>query len=100
MKVGKVVRLLELIGHLQAGRGSNAEGLAKELGVATRTIFRDLDTLKQAGVPLVYEESGQRYRMPTNYYLPPTNFTPHAQSRWSRCGLRWNQRRFSSLRWA
>ena len=50
--------------------------MAKELGVATRTIFRDLDTLKQAGVPLVYEESEQRYRIPTNYYLPPTNFTP------------------------
>ncbi|MCE9606209.1 MAG: YafY family transcriptional regulator [Planctomycetia bacterium] len=76
MKVGKVVRLLELIGHLQAGRGSNAESLARELGVASRTIFRDLDTLKKAGVPLVYEESEQRYRIPTNYYLPPTNFTP------------------------
>jgi len=76
MKVGKVVRLLELVGHLQAGRGSNAESLARELGVAARTIFRDLDTLKQAGVPLVYEESERRYRIPTNYYLPPTNFTP------------------------
>lgn len=76
MKVGKVVRLLELIGHLQAGRGSNAEALARELGVAARTIFRDLDTLRKAGVPLVYEEAEQRYRIPTNYYLPPTNFTP------------------------
>lgn len=45
--------------------------------VAERTIFRDLDTLRKAGVPLIYDESEQRYRIPINYYLPPTNFTPH-----------------------
>jgi proteasome accessory factor B len=47
------------------------------LGVAERTIFRDLETLREAGVPLVYDESEQRYRIPSNFYLPPTNFTPH-----------------------
>lgn len=77
MKVGKVVRLLELVARLQSGRGSNAAALASELRVAPRTIFRDLETLREAGVPLVYDESEQRYRIPINYYLPPTNFTPH-----------------------
>ena len=77
MKAGKVVRLLELVSHLQSGRGSNAASLASELGVAERTIFRDLETLREAGVPLVYDEAEQRYRIPSNYYLPPTNFTPH-----------------------
>jgi proteasome accessory factor B len=77
MKVGKVVRLLELIAQLQSGRGSNAAALAAKLGVAQRTIFRDIDTLREAGVPLVYDDAEQRYRIPSNYYLPATNFTPH-----------------------
>jgi proteasome accessory factor B len=76
MKVGKVVRLLELIAHLQSGRGANADALALELGVAARTVFRDLQTLREAGVPLVYDGAEQRYRIPSNYYLPPTNFAP------------------------
>jgi predicted DNA-binding transcriptional regulator YafY len=76
MKVAKVVRLLELVARLQSGRGANAAGLGRELGVSERTIFRDLDTLREAGVPLVYDEEEQRHRIPINYYLPPTNFTP------------------------
>ncbi|MBA4018110.1 MAG: WYL domain-containing protein [Pirellula sp.] len=76
MKVGKVVRLLELVGRLQSGRGANAAGLSQELGVSERTVFRDLETLREAGVPLVYDEQEQRHRIPINFYLPPTNFTP------------------------
>ncbi|MGC3969741.1 MAG: YafY family protein [Pirellulales bacterium] len=76
MKVAKVVRLLELVARLQSGPGANSEGLARELGVSQRTIFRDLETLREAGVPLVFDEHEQRHRIPINYYLPPTNFTP------------------------
>lgn len=77
MKGGKVVRLLELIALLQAGRGSSVPQLAEKLGVSGRTVFRDLDTLREAGVPLMYDEAEQRHRIPDNYYLPATNFTPH-----------------------
>lgn len=76
-KVSKVVRLLELIGLLQSGRPANAAALAQSLGVTQRTVFRDLDALREAGVPLIFDEAEQRYRIPSNYYLPPTNFTPH-----------------------
>ncbi len=44
--------------------------------MSRRTIFRDLDVLRQSGVPLVFDENEQRYRIPSDYYLPPTNFTP------------------------
>jgi len=61
---------------LQVGRGYNAEALAQACEVSRRTIFRDLDALRQSGVPLRYDERLQRYHIPETYYLPPTNFTP------------------------
>ena len=61
---------------LQAGRGYNAEALAQACEVSRRTIFRDLDALRQSGVPLSYDDRGQRYHIPETYFLPPTNFTP------------------------
>jgi len=67
---------LKLVGLLQAGKARNAEGLAVECGVSRRTIFRDLDILRQSGVPLQFDELSQLYRIPDTYYLPPTNFTP------------------------
>ena len=60
---------------LQAGRGHNVNALAGACGVSRRTIFRDLDTLKKAGVPLQFSGHEQRYRIPQQYFLPPTDFT-------------------------
>ena len=76
MNLSRIRRLLKLIGMLQAGRGYNAEALAQACEVCRRTIFRDLDALRQSGVPLRYDERLQRYHIPETYYLPPTNFTP------------------------
>ena len=76
MNLAKIHRLLQLIGLLQAGRGYNAESLAQECGVSRRTIFRDLDMLRQSGIPLAFDERQQNYRIPGACLLPPTNFTP------------------------
>jgi len=76
MNLSRIRRLLNLIGMLQAGRGYNAEALARACEVSRRTIFRDLDALRQSGVPLHYDDRAQRYHIPETYFLPPTNFTP------------------------
>ena len=76
MNLSRIHRLLKLLGTLQTGRGYNTEHLAQACGVSRRTIFRDLEALREAGVPLVYNEQEQRYRIPSTYFLPPTNFTP------------------------
>ena len=49
--------------------------MAEACGVSRRTIFRDLETLKEAGVPLQFESDSQRYIIPSSFFLPPTNFT-------------------------
>ena len=76
MNLARIHRLLQLIGLLQVGRGYNAESLALECGVSRRTIFRDLDMLRQSGIPLAFDEGRQRYCIPGACLLPPTNFTP------------------------
>ena len=76
MNLDRIHRLLDLIGLLQAGRGYNAEGLAQACGVSRRSIFRDLNLLRQSGVPVAFDESRQCYRIPGACLLPPTNFTP------------------------
>ncbi|MBS0210670.1 MAG: WYL domain-containing protein [Planctomycetes bacterium] len=72
----RIVRLVELISLLQAGPGHTASSLARECGVSRRTIFRDLEILRQAGVPLEFNDDRQRYHVPGAVLLPPTNFTP------------------------
>ena len=75
MNLSRIKRLVQLIGLLQAGKGRNAGDLAVACSVSRRTIFRDLDVLRQAGVPLLFDDDQGHYRIPGTYYLPPTNFT-------------------------
>jgi len=69
----RVQRLLKLLHLLQGSRGCNASALANQCGVSRRTIFRDLDTLRRAEVPLVYDAARNCYSIPNVYFLAPTN---------------------------
>ncbi|MGD9722136.1 MAG: helix-turn-helix transcriptional regulator [Pirellulales bacterium] len=75
MNLSKISRLVQLLGLLQAAKGLNVGALADACGVSRRTIFRDLDVLRQAGVPLLLDDDSGIYRIPGTYFLPPTNFT-------------------------
>jgi proteasome accessory factor B len=76
MKLSRISRLIQVLGLLQTSKGHNAGDLARECGVSRRTIFRDLDVLRKAGVPLLHDDEHDVYRIPGTYFLPPTNFTP------------------------
>lgn len=43
--------------------------------MSRRTVFRDVKSLKQAGVPVEFDEGGKRYRIDGAHYLTPTNLT-------------------------
>jgi predicted DNA-binding transcriptional regulator YafY len=70
-------RLFALAEHLRARRtGVTAEQLAARFGVTVRTIYRDLDALREAELPLVAERGrGGGYALDRSYVLPPVNFT-------------------------
>lgn len=68
--------MLQLLQLLQSEPGADANGLADACGVGKRTVFRDLEALRTAGVPLEYDRDDGRYRIPGTFFLPPTNLTP------------------------
>ncbi len=75
MNLTRISRLIQLLGLLHSAKGQNAGQLADAAGVSRRTIFRDLEVLRNAGVPLLFDDDNNVYRIPGTYYLPPTNFT-------------------------
>jgi proteasome accessory factor B len=75
MNIKRITRLLKLLQMLQSGSGQNVSGLARDCGVSRRTMFRDLEALRVAGVPIDYDQDLDRYSIPGSYFLPPINFT-------------------------
>ena len=71
----RIRRLIKLIEHLQSGRVLNSKDLSQLCGVSRRTVFRDLKTLQDSGVPVLYDEQKQGYWMTTAAFLPPTDLT-------------------------
>ena len=56
--------------------GVTAEALAERFGVTIRTVYRDLDSLRDASLPLHAERGrGGGYALDKAYSLPPVNFT-------------------------
>ncbi len=70
----RLARLTAILIQLQANRLVTARDLAEKHQVSIRTIYRDIKTLEQSGVPIITEE-GKGYTMMDGYSLPPVMFT-------------------------
>lgn len=66
-------RLFALVQLLRNRRFATAQELAGELGVAPRTVYRDVQDLSRSGVPIV-GEAGVGYRLDAKHTLPPLTF--------------------------
>ncbi len=64
---------------LQSRRVVRAEDLAAHFEISVRTVYRDLDALGEAGVPIV-GEAGVGYSLVKGYHLPPVMFTAEEAS--------------------
>lgn len=75
--VRRQARLFAIAEHLRSRRtGITAESLAERFGVTVRTIYRDLDSLREAQLPLRADRGrGGGYALDRAYTLPPVNFT-------------------------
>jgi predicted DNA-binding transcriptional regulator YafY len=70
----RLSRLVAILTQLQARRLVTSTKLAEKFGVSTRTIYRDLKALEQAGVPILTED-GKGYTLMEGYKIPPIMFT-------------------------
>ena len=66
-------RLTAILIHLQTKRVVRAQELANRFGISLRTVYRDVRSLEEAGVP-IGAEAGVGYFL-TDYNLPPVMFT-------------------------
>src|SRR6266567_4782880 len=67
-------RLLAIILELQGKGRQRAEDLAETFETSKRTIYRDVQALGEAGVPVV-SIPGRGYSLMKGYFLPPLSFT-------------------------
>ncbi len=72
--MNKTERMLAVVLELQRGGGRRAEDLAATFETSVRTIYRDMEALSEAGVPLV-ATPGRGYALMPGYFLPPVAFT-------------------------
>ncbi|MHB8647952.1 MAG: helix-turn-helix transcriptional regulator [Thermomicrobiales bacterium] len=66
-------RLLAIVLELQRAGKRRAVDLAATFETSVRTIYRDMEALSEAGVPIV-AVPGQGYALMAGYFLPPLSF--------------------------
>jgi predicted DNA-binding transcriptional regulator YafY len=67
-------RLLAMVLEIRLRGDCRAEDLAHVFGISKRTVYRDIEALCEAGVPIV-SVMGQGYQLAKGYFLPPLSFT-------------------------
>ncbi|MGF9947414.1 YafY family protein, partial [Priestia megaterium] len=78
--MNKTDRLLAIVLELQRKEVIRAENLAALFETSVRTIYRDIQALSEAGVPII-GAPGRGYSLMEGYFLPPIGFTvPEAVS--------------------
>lgn len=70
----RLARLIAILTELQSKRIVTAKSISEKHKVSIRTVYRDIRTLEQSGIPVITEE-GIGYSLIPGYKLPPVMFT-------------------------
>ncbi|HBO57800.1 MAG TPA: hypothetical protein DD622_05110 [Opitutae bacterium] len=74
IKYTRVHRLLEIISLVQSQRGWNAKSLAEKCETTERNIYRDINQIKEAGIPIeAVKDHG--YQINGAFFMPPVRLT-------------------------
>lgn len=70
----RISRLTAIVTDLQAKKLVTATELAKKYQVSIRTVYRDIRTLEESGIP-IFTEEGRGYSLVEGFSLPPVMFS-------------------------
>lgn len=72
--MNRIDRISAILIQLQSRRVVKAADIAERFNISLRTVYRDVKTLEEAGIPLI-GEAGVGYSIMDGYRLPPVMFT-------------------------
>ncbi len=72
--MNRIDRISAILIQLQSRRVVKAADIAERFNISLRTVYRDIKTLEEAGIPLI-GEAGVGYSIMDGYRLPPVMFT-------------------------
>src|ERR1700743_1562548 len=72
--MNRIDRISAILIQLQSRRVVKAGDIADRFNISLRTVYRDIRTLEEAGIPLI-GEAGVGYSIMDGYRLPPVMFT-------------------------
>ncbi len=72
--MNRIDRISAILIQLQSRKIVKAQDIADRFSISLRTVYRDIKTLEEAGVPLI-GEAGVGYSLLDGYRLPPVIFT-------------------------
>lgn len=72
--MNRIDRLVATVLLLQSRKIVRARDIAAHFEISTRTVYRDVRALCEAGVPIA-AEAGEGYSLVEGYHLPPVMFT-------------------------
>lgn len=72
--MSKLIRLLRIINLVQSSPGIKVKELAERCETTERTIYRDLEILTTANIPIVHEGHGKGYKFIGKFKLHPINW--------------------------
>ncbi len=73
--MNRIDRISAILIHLQSRKVVKAQDIADRFEISLRTVYRDIRTLEQAGIPII-GEAGLGYSLVEGYRLPPVMFSP------------------------
>jgi predicted DNA-binding transcriptional regulator YafY len=72
--MNRIDRISAILIQLQSRRVVKASDIADRFSISLRTVYRDVKTLEEAGIPII-GEAGVGYSIMDGYRLPPIMFT-------------------------
>jgi predicted DNA-binding transcriptional regulator YafY len=72
--MNRIDRITAILIQLQSRRVVKAQDIADRFAISLRTVYRDVRTLEEAGIPII-GEAGVGYSIMDGYRLPPVMFT-------------------------